>query len=128
MSQVKIAEKRTRRALWPVAGFFFLIVLLVVSYLVAPVVIDLVRRVVPRFSIAGTDQETVRVLFAVLIFLVSGAVSALIVALSAPRNRVQDMVKDAEMVRERQRIIEQKKADRQRQRELAQQSRVNRRR
>jgi hypothetical protein len=38
------------------------------------------------------------------------------------------MVKDAEMVRERQRIIEQKKADRQRQRELAQQSRVNRRR
>lgn len=128
MSQVKIAEKRTRRALWPVAGFFFLIVLLVISYLVAPFVIDLVRRVVPRFSIAGTDQETVRVLFAVLIFLVSGAVSALIVALSAPRNRVQDMVKDAEMVRERQRIIEQKKADRQRQRELAQQSRVNRRR
>jgi phage shock protein PspC (stress-responsive transcriptional regulator) len=128
VSQVKIAEKRTRRALWPVAGFFFLIVLLVISYLVAPFVIDLVRRVVPRFSIAGTDQETVRVLFAVLIFLVSGAVSALIVALSAPRNRVQDMVKDAEMVRERQRIIEQKKADRQRQRELAQQSRVNRRR
>lgn len=128
MSQVKIAEKRTRRALWPVAGFFFLIVLLVISYLVAPFVIDLVRRVVPRFSIAGTDQETVRVLFAVLIFLVSGAVSALIVALSAPRNRVQDMVKDAEMVRERQRIIEQKKADRQRQRELAQQARVNRRR
>ena len=128
MSQVKIAEKRTRRALWPVAGFFFLIVLLVISYLVAPFVIDLVRRVVPRFSIAGTDQETVRVLFAVLIFLVTGAVSALIVALSAPRNRVQDMVKDAEMVRERQRIIEQKKADRQRQRELAQQSRVNRRR
>jgi hypothetical protein len=64
----------------------------------------------------------------VLIFLVSGAVSALIVALSAPRNRVQDMVKDAEMVRERQRIIEQKKADRQRQRELAQQARGNRRR
>ncbi len=128
MSQVKIAEKRTRRALWPVAGFFFLIVLLVISYLVAPFVIDLVRRVAPRFSIAGTDQETVRVLFAVLIFLVTGAVSALIVALSAPRNRVQDMVKDAEMVRERQRIIEQKKADRQRQRELAQQARVNRRR
>lgn len=128
MSQVKIAEKRTRRALWPVAGFFFLIVLLVISYLVAPFVIDLVRRIAPRFSIAGTDGETVRVLFAVLIFLVSGAVSALVVALSAPRNRMQEMVKDAEMVRERQRIIEQKKADRQRQRELAQQARGKNRR
>lgn len=128
MSQVKIAQKRTRRALWPVAGFFFLIVLLVISYLVAPFVIDLVRRIAPRFSIAGTDRETVRLLFAVLIFLISGAVSALVVALSAPRNRMQEMVKDAEMVRERQRMIEQKKADRQRQRELAQQARGKNRR
>lgn len=128
MSQVKIAEKRTRRAMWPVVGFFFAIVLMVISYLLAPLLIDLLRQVVPRFSTVGTDRETVRLLFTLLIFLLAGAISALVVAVSAPKNQVQHLVNDAQMVRERERILEEKKAERERKRQLAQQAKDMRRR
>jgi type VI protein secretion system component VasK len=116
MSQVRVAEKKRRRGMWPVLGFVLILVLAAIAYLIAPAVIDLTRQLLPRFTTRGTNPETVRLLFAILIFLVLGAVGALIVALFAPKRAINVNEKDLE--KERKQMQEARKMDRVRQRRI----------
>lgn len=73
-SQVTISEKRKKRGLWPVLGFILIIALLIISYAVAPAVIEFCKANFRGFTTRGTNPQTVHLLFTVLIFLVLGGV------------------------------------------------------
>ena len=116
MSQVVVSEKRKRRGLWPVIGFILILALAAIAYLLAPAVIDLTKQLLPRFTTRGTNPETVRLMFALLIFLLLGAVVALTVALFAPKKAIN--VNENDLAKERKQMQEAKKMDRIRQRRI----------
>lgn len=115
-SQVTISQKKKKRGLWPVLGFILIIALLIISYAVAPAVIEFCKANFRGFTTRGTNPQTVHLLFTVLIFLVLGAFTALIVALFAPKRAIN--VKESDLAKERVQMQEQKKMDRLRQRRI----------
>lgn len=115
-SQVRIAEKRHRRRLWPLLGAVLAVTLAAIAYLVAPEVIRITKEVLPRFSTAGMSQQTVRILFSAIIFVVFLGISVVIVALFAPKKALN--VKDSDLVKQREAMQRERKMDRVRQRKL----------
>jgi multisubunit Na+/H+ antiporter MnhG subunit len=116
MSQVRIAEKKRFRGLWPLAGLIMIIALGIISYFLAPAVIDFTRRTLRGFTTAGMAPEQLRLIFTVLIFVVLASFSGLVIAIAAPKRSMQ--VKEKDLIKERQKMAEQKKYERVRQRRL----------
>jgi phage shock protein PspC (stress-responsive transcriptional regulator) len=116
MSQIRIAEKKQRRQLYPVMGFIMIVVLAVIAYAVAPAVMDFARANLRGFTFGSNSRETVRLIFALIIFLTLGGIAAMIVALFAPKK--QTNIKDSELIAERNARAEGKKMDRIRQRKI----------
>ncbi|MBW4435525.1 MAG: hypothetical protein KME04_00200 [Pleurocapsa minor GSE-CHR-MK-17-07R] len=115
-SQVTIAEKKKSRRFLPVAGFIMIVVLAAIAYLVAPAVMDWTRANLRGFTFSGNDRETVRLMFAGIIFLTLGGISAMIVALFAPKKATN--IKDSDLMEERKAMQDKKKMDRLRQRKV----------
>lgn len=116
MSQIKLAQTKRRRGLWPVMGLLLAVALGVISYIFAPNIIQLTRQLLPQFRPAGMPQEQLRLVFTVLTFAVLLAFSALLVAIFMPKKRT--VIKDTDLKKERDEMIAYKRADRQRQRQI----------
>jgi len=123
MSQVRIAEKKRSRALWPVIGLLLAVALLAISYVLAPILVTWLRSISPQFSqgVRAMTTSTVNLLFTGLLFLVLGALSALIIALLAPKKAIN--VKYTDLIKERDAIEAEKKRRRLQQRKFNQQFR-----
>lgn len=116
MSQVRIAEKKRFRGFWPLAGLVMIVALGIISYFLAPSVIDFTRRTLPGFTTAGMAPEQLRLIFTVLIFVVLASFSGLLIAIAAPKRSMH--VKEKDLVKERKQMAEYKKYERMRQRRL----------
>ena len=116
MSQVKLAENKRRRGLWPVMGLFLAVALAAISYLIAPNVIGLTRQLLPQFRTTGMPPDQVRLIFAFLTFVVLLAFAAFFVALFMPKRKM--LVKDTDLKKERDEMVRAKQAEKLRQRKI----------
>jgi uncharacterized protein involved in cysteine biosynthesis len=115
-SQVTIVKKRRSRALWPVLGFVLLVALALLAWFLAPGVTDWLKANLRGFSTRGTDPQTVQLMIAALIFLTLAGVTALIVALFAPKKVLN--VKETDLVKERKEAKERRELEKRRQRKI----------
>jgi hypothetical protein len=116
MSQVKLAENKRRRGLWPVMGLLLALALGAISYLIAPSVEDAIKDLLPQFSTSGMPASQVRIVFTLLTFVVLISFAALFVALFMPKRPLQ--VRESDLKKERDQMIQAKKAEKVRQRKI----------
>lgn len=105
------------RKYWPVLGFLMFVALAIVSYVLAPSVIALARDVVPGFRGNELPRDLMRLAFAGLTFVVLGALAATVLAIAAPKRKI-DVIKDSALVKEREAMLLQREAARERQRRV----------
>ncbi|MFQ3566540.1 MAG: hypothetical protein SNJ59_06040 [Aggregatilineales bacterium] len=113
---MRIAEKKRFRGFWPLAGLIMIVALGILSYFLAPAVIDFTQRTLRGFTTAGMAPEQLRLIFTVLIFVVLASFSGLLIAIAAPKRSTQ--IKEKDLIKERKRMAEYKKYERARQRRL----------
>jgi predicted membrane protein len=116
MSQVKLAETKRRRGLWPVMGLLMAIALGVISYFLAPSVIALTRQLLPQFSTRGMPQQQVLLIFTFLTFVILLAFTAFLVAIFMPKKAIN--VNENDLRKEREKIQAYKKYEKVRQRKI----------
>ena len=116
MSQIKIAETRRKRGLWPVAGLLLAIALGVIAYAIAPSVIDLTKQLLPQFRTGGIPAMQLRLIFAALTFVVLLSFVAFLVAVFMPKKAIN--VNENDLRKERQQVAEYRKYERVRQRNI----------
>ncbi len=112
----KAPEKKPTRGMWPVYGLVMAVALGVISYILAPTVLEFVRRQSPRFSIGNLPEEQVVLFFAGIIFLVLLGIGTLILAFAAPRKKSE--VKDKQLVKEKEQMQAEQRARKKRQLEI----------
>lgn len=110
------------RRYWPVLGFFLIVVLGVISYFLAPSVIDWAADNLNGFTGRELPQLTMRIGFAVVIFVVLLSIFGLILAAFAPKRKL-DTVKDADLVKSRAEMLKRREEEKRRQRKINQQMR-----
>ncbi|MCC6612537.1 MAG: hypothetical protein IT320_03605 [Anaerolineae bacterium] len=120
MSQARIAQKRTRRALWPVMGLILAIALGAIAWLAKdPVMAALPANVRTQLGrLPGVQGE---VAVAAFLFLIMLGIVAIVVALAAPRKRIN--VKDQDMLKERDNMLRDKAARERLAKKMAQENR-----
>jgi hypothetical protein len=116
MTQVKQAERKLKRSWWPLIGFLLVVSLGVISYFLAPNVIDLTLRALPRLSLRGISPEVTRWIFTALTFGILVILVGLFVALFAPRKRT--LVNETDLVKEREEMLREQQRTRARQRNV----------
>lgn len=121
MSQVKIEEKKAKRASWPVIGFILAVSFAFLSYMVAPAVIDFVDNTLPQFSRSGMTPLQLRLAFALGLFVMFMSFAGLIIAVFAPKRPLN--IKYSDLAKERDAMLTEKKREQIRQRRLAQKMR-----
>lgn len=114
MTQVVQAEKKRKRSWWPLIGFLLIVSLLALSYALAPSVIAEIQRGLPRLNMRSISPEVQRLIFTGVIFGILLMIVGLIVALFAPRKRT--LVKETDLIKEREQMLVQREKDRKRQR------------
>jgi hypothetical protein len=122
MSQVKMAEKKQSRALWPLMGFILLIAYGAIAWVLAPIVRDALPPALDRLLTRMPGQQG-EIAVGLAIFLILVSVSALIVALFAPRRKLD--VKTKDMLKERNQMVAEKAALERRQQRVARENRRN---
>ena len=110
------------RRFWPVIGFFLMIALAAIAWLVAPSVIQTAERTFPNFRNTGLPREHLLLGFAALTFFVMVAIVALALAIFAPKRRIES-IKDGDLVKARAAMLKQKEFEKRRQRRVNQQMR-----
>jgi hypothetical protein len=116
MSQIVVSEKKRRRGMWPVMGLLLAIALGVISYFIAPGVIDLTKKLLPQFSTRGMSPRDVHLIFTALTFVILLAFAAFLVALFMPKKPIN--VNEADLKKEREKMAEYRKYERVRQRRI----------
>lgn len=122
MSQVRLQEKKHKRAAWPLIGFILALALGAISYTLAPSVLTFLRSRAPGIG-AAINQNKDLYMFAVsaIIFLILVSIAALFVTLLSPRKR--SIVKTSDVEKQRAALILEQKRDKVRQRYVNQQFR-----
>ncbi len=97
-SQVTIVHEKRSRKRWAAIGFLLIVSLLVISWFVAPSVILWLKSVNREFRIAVSPKNLpawqLQAAFTLIIFVVLGAVSALVVTVFAPKKSINVKEKD----------------------------------
>jgi hypothetical protein len=115
--EIKRAEKRGTRPFWPVLGFLMLVALGVLAYTFAPDAIRLARQIFPAFrGPSPIPPEQMRLAFAAIVFLVGLTIGAGVIALFAPKSKMQ--VRDKDLAKERDQMLKARAAAKRRQRKL----------
>jgi hypothetical protein len=97
-------------------GLLLAVALGIISYFLAPGVIQLTRRLLPQFSTQGIAGDQLRLIFTALTFVVLLLLTALFVALFMPKKPM--LVKESDLKKEREQMLAQRKADIVRQRKI----------
>ena len=105
------------RRFWPLMGFLMFVALAIVSYFLAPSAIDLARGIVPGFRGNEMPPDLMRLAFAALVFVVLGSLAAIILAVTAPKREI-DVIKDSQLLMEREEMLKRRAADRERLRRI----------
>lgn len=115
MSQVKMAERRNRRGLWPLLGLFLAVAAGAIAFLLAPLLIEFLQTQNRRFGV-GMEPERLRLYVTIGITFVFLSIAALIVALAAPKKAIN--VKETDLIKERARAQMRHKYEVKRQRKI----------
>jgi len=116
MTQVRMQERKIKRSWWPLIGFLLIVSIAVISYAVAPDVIGLAHRALPRLNLRGIAPESQRLIFAAITFLILVIVAGMIVAAFAPRRR--SLVKETDIIKDRDTMLRERERDKKKQREV----------
>ncbi|MDZ4764632.1 MAG: hypothetical protein SGI73_08770 [Chloroflexota bacterium] len=117
MSQVRVAEKKRGRRAYAAVGFILIIAIAVIVFVVTPpLTAYLDTTFLRRYSIPRKDLPTVQLLVGLVLFFIGSTITALIVSLFAPKKMIN--VKETDLVKERDAMVKQRKADRVRQRKI----------
>lgn len=120
MSQVKMKETKQSRALWPVMGLVLAVALGVIAWIlkdpVKAALPDSVDRMLTRLP--GVQGE---VAVAAVLFVTMLGVVAIIVAIAAPKRKLDVRTKD--MLKERKQMVAEKEAMTRRQQRVARENR-----
>ncbi|GEM_PF-1037195 len=122
MSQVKIAQKRRSRGLFPVIGLLLAVALGVISYVLAPYGVEWLKSQNGRFG-NTLEPQVLQLLVAAGIFGVLLTIVALIVAVATPKKMID--VKETDLVKERVQRKAYKEMEHKRQRQLNRKLREN---
>lgn len=95
-------------------GLLIAVVVGVIAWLITPIVLDLLARMLPNFRGDELPLATTRPLFTGLIVLIAVVIFGLVAALRTPKDSTT--VSEAQMERERNALWRQQKAERDRQR------------
>jgi hypothetical protein len=110
------------RRFWPVIGFFLIIALGAIAWTIAPKVIELAESTFPNFRNNGLPEQYLLIGFAALTFFIMVAIVALVLAIFAPKRKIES-IKDGDLVKARAAMIKQKEFEKRRQRRVNQQMR-----
>jgi hypothetical protein len=116
MSQIKLADVKRRRGIWPFMGLMLAVALGIISYFLAPTVIRLTGQLLPQFRTGGIPGDQLRLIFSALTFVVLLLVTALLVAIFMPKKPM--LVKESDLRKEREQMLAGRKADKVRQRKI----------
>jgi biotin transporter BioY len=115
MSIKQAERKKQSKALWPVLGFFMIVALGVIAWTLAPGLISWLAVNMRGFN--GNELRPfwkMQLAFAAVIFVVLGAIVALLVAITVPRTKSR--TQDAQVKEDREKLVktitEKKKARR----------------
>ncbi|MCA9911433.1 MAG: hypothetical protein KC519_22420 [Anaerolineae bacterium] len=120
MSQVRMAHKKTRRALWPVMGLILAVALGAIAWLSKDFVLNLLPANV-RSQLSRLPGIQGEVAVAAFLFLIMLGVVAIIVALAAPKRRIN--VNEQGMLKEREKMLRAKAARERHAKKIAQENR-----
>ncbi|MBL8133116.1 MAG: hypothetical protein JNL42_14740 [Anaerolineae bacterium] len=102
------------RALLPVFGLIVAVVFGVVGWLIAPDALKWFEGLIPGFTGSELDPTVMRIIVTVVIALLALVLFALIAALVTPKPTLT--AREADLAREKERLLAQQKAERDRQR------------
>lgn len=117
-SQVKVKSVNKTQLWMPAMGFLLAFTLGLVAYIVSPGLILALRDALPQLRRAPLTDETMQLLFAVIIFFVMLSFTALLVAITAKRRPLNVTLET--MDKERKETISRKKSEKRRQRRINQ--------
>lgn len=104
------------RRFWPVFGFLMLVAIAIISWFLAPAVIEMTKDIIPRFTGRELPATTMQILFTVLLTAIFGSLGALLLALLAPKR--SDQVREGDLLKEREAMIKRKQMERERTRKI----------
>lgn len=117
-SQVKIKSVNKTQLWMPAMGFLLAFTLGLVAYIVSPGLILWLRDSLPQLRRAPITDQTMQLIFAVIIFFVMLSFTALVVTVTAKRRPLN--VKLETLGKERKETISRKKYEKRRQRRINQ--------
>ncbi len=120
MSQIIIKEKKKRVGLRPVIGLVLGAACLILGWFAAPSVVEWAQSQNRSFG-RGMDETTLRLFFAVMIFLVLITIIGLIIGAATPKKAMN--VKETDLTKERLQMMQSKEYEKKRQRKLNRQMR-----
>jgi hypothetical protein len=126
MSNFRVAEKKSRRGLWPLYGLLMALALGAISYVLGPVVLQFMRSRSAQFSIGTLNDQQVELLLSGIVFVLLLAFATLILAVAAPKKKSE--VKDAALVKEKRQMEVERKQRRKRELEIQRKLRESNRR
>jgi hypothetical protein len=116
-SQVVIAEEKRGRRAFPAVGFILIVAMGVIVFVVTPPLTEyLDRTVLSGYRIPRSDLPTVQLGVGLILFFLFSTVIALVVSALAPKRGTN--VKETDLVKERDAMQKQRKAERMRQRKI----------
>jgi hypothetical protein len=118
MSQVTIVSKKRSRAMWAALGFLLIVALLVISWILAPGVITLLKGSFRGFSTSVRTMPPLhlQIAFTLIVFVLLALISAIVVTIASPRRALD--IKDKDLMKARADTMQYQKAARKRQRKL----------
>lgn len=120
MTQMRMAEKKRSRALFPVMGLLLGVAIGLISWFSAPSIITLLpNNLRELFRRLPGNQE--QIWFAVFMFVVLMALISIIIAIASPKKLVN--VKDSDIMKERNAMLREKAGKQYQARRMAQENR-----
>jgi hypothetical protein len=116
-SQVVISEEKRGRRAFPAIGFILIVAMGAIVWVVTPPLTEyLDRTLLTGYRIPRTDLPTVQIGIGLVLFFLLSTVVALVVSALAPKRAAS--VKETDLVKERDEMQRQRKAERIRQRKI----------
>lgn len=109
-------SKKGIRRYWPVFGFLMVIALGAIAYVLAPAAIDVTRKIIPQFRGSELPKLQMQWIFTGVVFVILGLIAAAIVALTAPRSKMN--VKESSLTKEREAMLRERQLQKKRQQDI----------
>ncbi len=118
MGQYKVVIEQKSRRRWAAYGFLLIVALLIISWFLAPTAITISKNALKQLgpALSSVPQVQQQIVYTLIIFFILAIVTALIVALAAPKRPLN--VSEKDLIKEREATERYKRMARKRQRTL----------